>query len=401
MQHWSKRTAVVVLVAYVLFVSILTLRPAPGAVSQQFWTCVLCGERGTADLILNVILFAPFGAALVRLGMRPLLACGIALLFSGFLETAQSLIPGRFPTWRDVVLNASGAWLGAIVTRDLFRWLASRFAPLFFLAAVAAVPGTVLLTGWLHQPAVKRSTWFGQPSPRLPHLAPWEGRLDSALVGTSSIPNGPLRNAQAVQNAIASREPVLLSGVAAPAPARLAGLLAIADDEFEEMLLVGQEGTDLIVRERRRASQYRLFEPESRFPGLLSVAPAGTPFRLVVELDRTNACATINGQRTCSPPFAASSAWTFLIWRRGFSARTQLVLGAMTMFVLCFPVGLLGIAATRDAPVRGALTLFVGAAALVVACAVTAMAFPTPLECAAALLGIAAGGASRRSMSIA
>lgn len=59
MQHWSKRTALAALVAYALFVSVLTLRPAPGAVSQQFWTCVLCGELGTADLILNVILFVP------------------------------------------------------------------------------------------------------------------------------------------------------------------------------------------------------------------------------------------------------------------------------------------------------------------------------------------------------
>ena len=62
MPDWSKRPAVAVLLASALFVSILTLRPAAGRVNPQIWTCVLCGERGSADLILNLVLFVPIGA---------------------------------------------------------------------------------------------------------------------------------------------------------------------------------------------------------------------------------------------------------------------------------------------------------------------------------------------------
>lgn len=94
-----------------LAVMALTLRPSSASVGSLPSTCVLCGERGVVDLVLNIVLFLPIGVALGRLGVRPLMAVGLALVFSGGIELLQHVIPGRAPTWRDVVMNGIGAGL--------------------------------------------------------------------------------------------------------------------------------------------------------------------------------------------------------------------------------------------------------------------------------------------------
>ena len=56
-----------VLAAVVLVIAVMTLLPTYGTPGDTRY-CLLCGERGLADFISNVVLFGPFGAALALRG---------------------------------------------------------------------------------------------------------------------------------------------------------------------------------------------------------------------------------------------------------------------------------------------------------------------------------------------
>ena len=77
--------------------------------------------RGKArDLSLNVVLFIPLGVlgrrSLRHAGVAPLPALlatvGGSLALSLTMETAQQFIPGRYPSFVDVLMNAGGATIG-------------------------------------------------------------------------------------------------------------------------------------------------------------------------------------------------------------------------------------------------------------------------------------------------
>lgn len=70
------------------------------------------------DIVLNVILYVPLGAAIVRSGIwrRPLIpALSLALLLSVFTEFVQLYSLKRFPAMQDVVCNVAGAAAGALL----------------------------------------------------------------------------------------------------------------------------------------------------------------------------------------------------------------------------------------------------------------------------------------------
>ena len=69
----------------------------------------------------NVVLFVPLGAALVwRFGLSPTLVVAIAFVGSIAIESFQAVAAmGRSVDINDVLLNASGATIGALVMRSL------------------------------------------------------------------------------------------------------------------------------------------------------------------------------------------------------------------------------------------------------------------------------------------
>lgn len=366
----------------------LTLRPSAAGGGGPS-TCVLCGERGGADLVLNILLFLPLGAAFGRLGWRPVLAAGMGLLLALGIEFAQLVIPGRSPTWRDVLLNAIGMGLGAWLARDALRLLVHRATG--WLAAAAAVSAglAIAVTGWLLVPQVKRNVWYTHINPRLGHLAVWDGQVTAVTVAGVAQTHDRVRDAATLQSAIAARAPIVISGRAGSHPARLAGLFAISDDEYEEMLLIGIEGRTLVLRERRRASTVRLFEPELRIAGFFDSLTPGREFRVAVEFRQHDACASLDGgPRRCAPRFAASSPWTLLLWRRWLGGDGRFVLGALTMFALALPVGIL----THRATLRSRAAMALGLVALVwVGASLGGLAPPTWAELLLLIGGVAAG----------
>jgi VanZ family protein len=155
---WLHTGEAALLLGYLwLVVAVITLAPFRFRVPPALR---LSWIADPADLLANVLLFAPLGfvaglpdgATPVARGARLLVGWAAA---SAALETAQLYLPGRYPSLLDVATNTLGACLGAAVRGGAERRLRSGLprplaldlplvallyllAPLFWLDALAA-----------------------------------------------------------------------------------------------------------------------------------------------------------------------------------------------------------------------------------------------------------------------
>src|SRR5213594_957719 len=100
-----------------------TLFPIAGEEAGGWVVCLVCGDRSTAGVLLNVMLFVPLGAALA-LRPWPTDRCVLAAaLLSASIEVAQLYIPGRDSSLGDVLSNTSGAIIGILLVRAAPTWI--------------------------------------------------------------------------------------------------------------------------------------------------------------------------------------------------------------------------------------------------------------------------------------
>ena len=69
-------------------------------------------RRGAVEFVSNIVLFIPLGLLLALALRGPVRAFLILVALSVVVETLQALIPGRFPSVRDILANSVGAGLG-------------------------------------------------------------------------------------------------------------------------------------------------------------------------------------------------------------------------------------------------------------------------------------------------
>ncbi len=400
MKRWFAPTLGVA--ASVGFIAFFTLRPSTDDVSGIAQFCLICGERSSADLLLNILLFLPLGLSLAAMRWSWRRAGLVGALLALGIEVAQSRIPGRAPTWRDVAMNGSGSALGAWAWRATPTLIRAARSPA--TAGFAAVGGVaaaalgVLSTGWLLEPSVKASTWYGLLAPRLSRLEHWSGRVDSAFVGEQRIITGLLTENAAVQREVAARGVIRIAGrAAATPPSDLAPILMLADEVQEEMLLIGQDGADLIVRERRRSSALRFFEPEQRLIGFFASLGPGEPFSLELRPTGRAVCATLGSAEHCSAALAATAGWSIVYWRRGFSPRVQRLMSALTCAALWIPFGLL---AAHGARRRIAALAAAASAALLLAATYGGLAMPGGADWAAACVAALLAALAARRVAV-
>lgn len=333
------------------FIGFATLRPVHGASSSVGTFCLLCGRFGVPDLILNLLLFAPLGFFLGRGRLSWIHVLGIGLLISAGIEVAQLDIPGRAPTVRDILVNAFGAGLGALISqRFAAGLLPGRRATVLMWLAVAGVGLAVGLTGWFHRFSPEEGTYYAHWVARQGHLIYWNGTVKSASVFDIPVPRyrQPASTAKALHTLLQDSVHVRVSGVNGDASLWLTGIFTVTTGEQEEILLVGSDGRDLILRVRRKAADLRMREPIFRFPGALAAVPGGKPLRMEFSGTPRTVCATVNGRRYCTNRPAAGSVWTLAIDSFRQPRWLRQALNALSLALLTLPFFLLWPAAPRS-----------------------------------------------------
>jgi hypothetical protein len=340
-----------------------TLQPTASEAQPAFELCVICGDRGTADAILNVVLFAPLGLGLgLLLGVRPL-ALVLAGVLSGLIETAQVLIPGRDPSLGDLLFNTLGAAVGLALVGFLPKALrlegSSAVRAALGLAAVAAA--IVLATGRAVQPSLPRATYYGQWTPDLRHLGRYDGHVLRAAVADTPIGPGRLDDGPRVRDLLIAGAPIEVEAVAGTAVNRLAPVLAVFDDGQEEIVLIGVDREDLVFRLRYRAHDAWLDRTDVRaFRALRDVQPGDT-LRIRVERTHGRSCLTVDGRTACHS-FGPASGWTLLYAMASLPHEVRRFFDLVWMALLWLPAGL--VARTRRAAGGGLAVLIAGFAAV-------------------------------------
>jgi aryl carrier-like protein len=265
-----------------------------------------------------------------------------ALLSLG-IEAAQLYIPGRAPTVRDIAANALGAGLGWLIAVRLAswvdRWRATRIALAFGVLTPAAA---VALNSWLLMPYVAPVPLWGQWAPDLGRLERWTGRVHAVLLGAQPIAIGRLSpdpdTVRAIRAALERRANVRVSLTFGAVPAGRAPIVGIADARSEHLLLVSQDGADLVIQRFVRGSQLRLETPVDRIHGLFNGRAPGDSTTLELTWADGRSCATIDERAVCAEPSHGQRLWVYLLWNASEHRWLEVLLDVLTSALLWLPL---------------------------------------------------------------
>ncbi|MEO8448389.1 MAG: VanZ family protein [Gemmatimonadota bacterium] len=260
----SSRWARLLLILAIGAVALATLAPTDDNGAIPF-TCIACGEVGTVEFIWNVFLFIPFGFAAVRTSRSVLVASLSALGLSIAVESIQFFaIPGRDAALGDLLANAIGGWIGAVIGRHLMALIKPSPGVARRLAAATSVTALAILgLGWrLSDLDLPNDPWYGQLAPVLGQYSTFPGRVLRATVNRAPVPIGLIGDWDRLRRGALTDGIVLETRLVtgAPTPA-LAPVVSIFDAHQRRVLLLGQDGRDLRFEVRLRSESVRLRAP--------------------------------------------------------------------------------------------------------------------------------------------
>jgi hypothetical protein len=250
-------------------IALLTLWPGRSEAEHGFSWCFACGEFGAIDVLLNVALFFPFGAALAwgrafSIGntLRALVA---SLVVSTIIELLQlGVIRGRDPSLSDIVANALGGALGASVAHE-GTWPIATWRRLSWMLALTA--SALLLFGqWALEPSAPRETYYAQWLPQRPAYVPFNGTLHSFALDAIALPPAAVLEAGALPDEFFEGRLHLQARVTAgPAPHGIALIarLALASGE---LVMLGRAEDAFVFRYRANAARVGFRNPIFALP---------------------------------------------------------------------------------------------------------------------------------------
>ena len=301
---------------------------------------MLCGTRGLADVLGNVMLFAPLGAALAWTGRRVWRATLIGAVLSITIETAQLVVPGRYATLSDVLTNTAGAALGAALLLGLEylrRTRPTTVAPLAIAGgAFAALVFTV--TDALVKPDFPPGTWFGQWQTHFEDMGQYRGRVSRVALEDLPLLDGPIAASARARELLRGGGRVRVAGRFGITTGGEAPIFSIADAPGRAILMLDTRGNDLVVRYYSRGESYELTPLRLRYPGLLAGLLVGDSLVIQAWRDGPRWCVDRNGTVACRG-FDAGALWRQLApdW-----APAPILLELLWVAALCLPIGYWG-----------------------------------------------------------
>jgi hypothetical protein len=349
-----RRAGLVVTIAALTAIAFATLLPeASPAVGSIF--CLVCGTAGAVSAILNVFLFAPLGVGLALYGLpgkRALLGmCALSVL----IETAQFfVISGRYSTIGDVLTNSLGGALGFALSRYTSSWLrpAPRMALVLGVSWSALWLAIQSVSSFGFSQAIPRSAYYGQISPLLGDLERFHGVVVDAHIGDVTVPYARFADSDRVRELLRHGAVVSTTVVRGPKTTGIAPIMRIADTGEREIVLVAQQGDDLLFGVRIGAAVLRLRAPVFSMPdAFVDATPSGSgrandTLRLTARYSTREVWVSARAatSRIRRIPIVASLGWTMFLPFKWFieGTRAELVVSAIWIACLVFPIGYWG-----------------------------------------------------------
>lgn len=315
--------------ATVIGIALLTLAPIRGQGSASAATpflCIVCGPLGGVDVLLNVVLFLPFGVGLVLAGARLRMALMVAAAFTFAIELLQwRVIPGRDASLSDLITNSAGGMLGALIAHRLPGWIAPERARArrLAIAASGAWLAVQAFTAWGVGIGPPPGPWFGQHAPRSDNFpSPFVGWIAGARLGSVVVPDSPIGDVALARRALLEGAPFIVDAVPGGTPRWTAAIARVSDASHREVIVLGQIRRSVILRVRMRVAALRLRVPPVRLDDAMPLVRAGAPrqslqpVRIAGRVDdrhlvlRVESAAGVRERRVAPSP---SWGWSFLL----------------------------------------------------------------------------------------
>jgi hypothetical protein len=374
-----------------LVIAAVTLRPYDGNPVQSVPWCLVCGDSGVADVVRNVVLFVPYGAALRATGMRRALL--LVLATTVMIELMQyRVIAGREGTLSDVLTNLAGGAIGiAMVDRASSllhptRRLAASLAMLSGATALA-IMGVTLSAFQLSVPSGRLEVqWAPVRSP----MVPFRGRVDSVQINGRPTHAGEIDDAER----LVGTEPSHLridADVRVRGIADLTSAIVRVEASNGEALFLGARARDVLFTPATRATRWRLNPVRIVLADALAVPGRidGGPVHLWAVADRGVlgiGAATADAERAWSVLISPALGWSLLSPFYYSMGRDYRWFSLLWMVALWMPLGYWGawtvtdsraIAAGFRSAIPPLMTAGIGAT-LSLRILPAVMGFPTP-----------------------
>jgi hypothetical protein len=313
--RWSTRLAL----AWTALILILTLLPGaritgPLEDLPSAW-CLVCGERGAADGILNVLLFVPLGIALMASTGRALLGVAVIAALTISIEVLQGVIPGRYQALGDVVYNTVGGSAGVALFAigKTLLWPGGRVTRALTLAAGTAAGSVFLLTGLLLTPSFPDTVYYGQWTADLHYMEAYQGQVIEASLGSMPLKSEKTSDPERAVSLLRSGASLDVRAEAGPAPPALAPILSILDQYAVEILVLGADRADLVLRVRYRADEFRLDRPDLRVRGALAATAPGDTMRLRAQVTSGGVSLALDQHEFAPRRHTPGEGWALLL----------------------------------------------------------------------------------------
>lgn len=349
----------IVLVSWGMAVAFLTLTGGEAAAQLQVdeipHLCLLCGTRGTADALLNLVLFVPLGLALGGTRGAIVRAAVAGLAVSACIEAIQIFLPGRHAAVSDLLWNTLGAAAGVQVFRVVRRRLSDAWRMDVAWGGVLALG--FIVAGALMMPSPTDDDYWGQWTPDLGSMPEYGGRVLEARINGMELPPGRIDHPGS--DASLLEQPWVVEGtfVVGPPPPAVSPIVSIYDGHQREIVLLGADDDDLVFREHMLAHRLRFDVPDIRIPGALGPLAEGDTARIQGRRSDGSLClrvgearvgevgigeVRVGGAEECGLGATPGRSWGFLLYVEGPTESFRDLVDMGWLAILFFPLGFFG-----------------------------------------------------------
>jgi hypothetical protein len=306
----------VISLAGFLIIGMATMTPAEAKGEAVEGLCVVCGDLGGVDAVLNILLFLPvgIGSGLMKVNLWKGLAAFLALTVT--IEYLQlTVIPGRDAAVGDVLMNTIGGGVGLLSGHNWksLVYPAARLRRLLIGGAAGGWLIASLLTGYTLQLRPSEPPYYGQLARKRSDDPAYPGSVSRARLGSIEVSDERLSDSPRIADALRRGEEFSIHLVPFARPERASPIARIAGDRDAENAAIYAIGDLTVFRVRTNASVLRLRPYAIGVAGGLAI---GQPVIIAGTFLPGGARLTVTGEKTvqvATVGFGIGSGWRLIL----------------------------------------------------------------------------------------
>lgn len=299
---------------------VVTLIPIPEQAASSAATpflCLVCGQRGGVDVVLNILLFIPFAFGLRLSGIATKRVILASFLLTALVEFLQyTVVTGRDSSLSDILTNTLGGTLGALLAGHIdtvFRPSAPA-ARRFALAWTAVWLGVSGVTALALRPWAPGGPFLVQWARERPPHPPFGGKVTAASLEDVPLPPGHLPAGSQLPAPMRAGTMRLRVSVLTGLPASDWRPILILWHPGNEVLALSQSGHDLVFEGAWQATPINFRPVAIRLDDALP-SESGVPLELTAEVAQRTVrlSSSYGGGRSWSLQLSPSFGWSLVL----------------------------------------------------------------------------------------